>query len=902
MSDRYFEAMPHLPKNEFEDLKQKVLQGLEQSVIEHSGGTGESQEAKKLKREAIARLEAVRKQLKLLEYDRRLPNPDSVNTLKVLREIGLPSEIIRSWSVLRKQVEQDLSVTYKKDIADSDLDELAKEGRGAYIHHQVNLPAQRRRFLPFLSFGSSQGTDTNLDVTNYVKGIGAHSLLAENKESDALWHAFPRAGERLFYDETTGLNGHPRIMGTETKPWGIHEHINAALLLGTALEVFNINSLSEAIERGIPVPIGVKEHTDLSLHLQSELAEKAKKSNNAFEKRNLTWLGNWLPFVSLATVVPGEKRFLRVASIIREGDQEKRLNDAQKLIDQKRMTDLAKMRIRQLQAGVTFSSVSSHAQNFYNAPDALLPIADYSDLIFLGGLQEKITGSLSDIMQIFFTQKNVGIKLTSDLRQLATVYSSLSVTDGLRPLHTPVTELNIGYQSVVDVNALYWQELFGKGTEEVNEDVGVASLYLKDIWNLAAAQHILGKIDKSKKKSWKKYASKQPQLFKALDESGLLLDTHTDRIDAFVSDYFVGETIYPLARTKEVQRVLNFIDTNDTSQLEELGPFNKVLMIGRTIHQIKDDVIRTRLSEAFIAFQSKRDMVDLLLEDEHHDEIYLFEDLHYDRVLKFIEDEDFETAEKTLTALSDLTSLNCDESDWHRASSDKLSTKMFLLERLVSADKTEVSEIAEHAKYHKQMTELFKGAAGNVFFNAFTDDEMDIFDFASENNLPSLRTIMINIMSSLGMDQKVRHFITEYLERYQSIVDSHRMTMVEDPTSLIAELDELVDEMGEIVPMLRIAHDMNLVNAYRQSDDTASAQERFSKVKKVYSEIDFDRWLTISGWKESYDLHKAKVDWAEHYLDKGRYHQEKGMLRLAEYYRNLGEERKKLMARSSKDD
>ena len=630
--NKVFKPFPELPKPLFDEYKQSLLDNLTRVIDEMYDSPNPSSEATRMRWKMAGYLYSIKD--KWTSEDR--PQFIQVPLGPVLDELGLPPSIKAPLLQASSLLQPDLDLTYQK--ADpQELKTIAAEGRGVYHSEVVD----------------------GLPCSVYVKGVGSQDLLGTSDSAD-LFPAYPRSSENLFFDDPFNItNGHPRIIGTETALWGVHDHINSAILFSQAVKHLGIKDFQSALEAQIPIPIGVKEHPDLSLYLQSFLAQKYQESKNQIEKDHLAWLGNWQPFVTVATIVPGQKRLERISQLSTLAPDEL-VKTGQLLVDPARSGILGRCTHTLIDMGMVFSFSSSHGQNIYDAPESKLPVADYSDLLLLGSFNDKSVELFSD----------TGIThLSQSERQTYAISQTLSRTDGQRPLHADFNKFGVTYDQALAANQVYWSEITtGYGIKIDPTELAKMSLYFGDYFTQAVSSSIVEHTPPEIKVEWTHIAEKQRQIFRYVDDTGTLQDTLDGRIEANADDIsvFIAKSILNSPRTRALQK---YLEGGDIAVVNEHPDLSAIFKLMNVIDTVADPQIRTDLASAFSRLQSRRSFVDLEYNLDspklQRDLVYLFENKHLDRAGELISTGQYAAAERLLKTLVDLQTTYVDEGDVH---------------------------------------------------------------------------------------------------------------------------------------------------------------------------------------------------------------------------------------------
>ncbi len=846
-----FIEFPKLSDEEFTRLKERVVKALEQLKNDSRAAKAGTAEY----REELDQIALALHDIKLSwKYGEARPIMTSIDLPAALRTAGLSESMQAEIIALSEALAPDLNETYNPAASAEDLNALVSEGRGVYRNHVLEVSGE------------------DLEVIHYVKGLGSKELVGEHPE--ALFAAFPQSVSELHFDDAAGISGYPRVIGTESGLWGSHEHINSLVLYKLATDHFGITSIAEAIKKKIPIPSGLREHHDISLHLQELILQKYEYSTNVVEQSNLRWIGNWQPFVTVGTCVPGDKRFSRVLDTLKMTKSDEKSKLFHDINDLDRAKFLGHALSTMCSLGVVFSRVSSHGQNAYRVADSDLPVADYSDLLFLGSLQSKEGHGMFVPPATFLTRTE---------RQAEAIFQMLASTDGLRPLPFPFSESGVGYDEVCEANAVFWNEITDKYDFASTPDQQAwASMYFYTYFECAVSQLILENVTDEQQSVWKSAGDLQRELLHENDPTGFLVQILDKGIDGDVPDSSV-HYMRDFADSTAVAAMRKFIRTGDTVHLQYDSSLGPVCGIAELVHGLEDDTFKAEFVDLFSRMQRKRSFIELEASEhstKNIDCIYLFENKHLERIHELLKNAQYDEAKNFTKALYLLMSLGmAQESDVHPEAHD-MSISVWYGKKLLEAEPSEFLELTKQIEYFAQVREFYSKACGSLFFSVMSDDKIDIFDFVQEEGLTHPRDMIVNIMGMFYKDASVRSFIEFYLEKQNEILNKHKKTFMPDLDAILLELDEFVDEVGSSMPMLLVAHQMNALNITRRFQPE-KAHSRFELAKAAYRKVEALGLSERSGWSQIAQKLDG-IQWKDEYLKRADQYRKMGLTRVAD--------------------
>ena len=334
---------------------------------------------------------------------------------KMLEELGVQPQLVQELRAAIPCLTPLLGLTLGKKIKPAD--HLAYEGRGPY--HE-NIPVA--------------GTT----ATVYTRGNGAADRCSRTLTDDGSFPGFPNSLDPFFYEDTKRFD-QPRVLGTQNIPCAMLEIINASVIFAEVSKKYGWKHLSEAVEAGVTIPIGVMEFPELSDYLKKLLREKVAETTDPKAKKNSQWEANFNGFGSVGMIVPGNERCIRELDA---GTTTLSAKEDRQLHDLERWRGSGRTLRTLLELGIVYARDSAHGQNIYAT--GLVRQADNEDLVFLGDYV-----GIDDQWGTFTA--------TEQWQDL--LYRQLQAQDGLTPSPLPLPEHGVTGGDVIDMQRLFWNEL-----------------------------------------------------------------------------------------------------------------------------------------------------------------------------------------------------------------------------------------------------------------------------------------------------------------------------------------------------------------------------------------------------------------------------------------------------------
>lgn len=267
---------------------------------------------------------------------------------------NVPPEFLRE---LRAEIAARSSFAF--EIVNEPNPTQAREGRGVYHPH----PAAPGRFL-------------------YCKGVGSDACLNERSERlTASMSQYPGYGARdidLFFDHPDSI--HPRIGGALAMRWAVRELIVAAQILGDAVRQRGIQTLAQARELGLTIPLCVVSLPDLSDRIRETIGVFRRWYPRT--RPGSDWAGNNEGQGTLLLEVQSSTRM--DGGLLRKTLTGTGTWNSELLLDPQHHAAAAKTLRRILTRGWVMSRPSMHPQNFYATKSGDCSFADGEDLRHLG--------------------------------------------------------------------------------------------------------------------------------------------------------------------------------------------------------------------------------------------------------------------------------------------------------------------------------------------------------------------------------------------------------------------------------------------------------------------------------------------------------------------------------------
>jgi hypothetical protein len=336
--------------------------------------------------------------------------------------------------------------------------------------------------------------------------------------------------------------------------------------------------------------------------------------------------------------------------------------------------------------------------------------------------------------------------------------------------------------------------------------------------------------------------------------------------------------------------MVEFLKTGNLGVFTENENMEMAARLGLRIDAIADATAQTKVAEAFLTVQRQRDFISIEEDKSRYrmDWVYLFEDDHYARAVELIDREEYEATAVMLKSLSLLyTMVNYSESEYHPENPDHSVTTHYA-ELLIKAEPEELTEIYEQIWFFATAQDLFLTSTGNIFFNAFHEDGLNVFDAIKNAGFTHSRDLIMGIMGMWYKNKNVRDYLKEYLKYYSQIISEHREDSSQKLEAVFSDLDDLTDEMGRTLPVLPVIHHMSALQAFRQFQPEL-AQSRMEKVLEAYKEVEELNLAEATGWTPLKEKRDSVKDWDVELLKMKEYFSKKGYTRLADYYQSRAE-------------
>lgn len=806
-SENPFASLHRLPYESFKEYAREVEHGfkraMEMKILE---GTIELNELL-LYRCIVGRTLDVYD--KLLEERREHPQEDLSPLLLLDTPIPeLPShlsdelrEIVRTLSPLLKE-------GYRNGLHDDVIKSIPSEGRGIYRVALIQTNGESVRAIV------------------YIKGAGSKLILEETE--DSLFPGFPNNLDHLFFDNPR-MNTHPRITGTETGPWGMLEFLALKTLFKRIISKYQIESVSEAIRKGIPIPIGIQEQADLSVYLQRLLSEYLHQESI---EMNATWIGNFLPFVTVAAIVPGNKRMSRYEDGMNIQDIEQRRIFLQSYINPEYSRFLGRIIREQISLGAVFSKASSHRQNIYDSTHSAFPIADYSDLLFLGTLTHE--------------------------ERMYSIYATIERELGIRPLHEPITELNVSCDDVLESNAAFWEGIAEHTSIRANRrDLSRLSMIFPKCFEAIIAEALLNSSTKEEQRAWDEDGSTFIRLISERNPTHLTLETYERRKRENIPPD-ATETIIEMLNSPLMNHMRRFIDTGDQHELTQPDSIFRIpYETLRIIEAISDSSIRNSLMERFIRIQRRRNYPD---EIYYHDDnrnltrqvLYLFEERHFERLQLMIQEGNYERAEAFLEAFENITAIPYDNLVLHPADL-RIPVVEYYSIALLSEDERRISQIQEEVMFFRNLYSVYSLMHSNAIFHEFQNDEIGLFNRIKARGLPHPTEVFIHYLTIFYQSPRMGRILEEIVNMWKTAEEENQRVFSDDNQSLtpdelygmfVSSFDEWLvheeqnSESEEERQGIRILRLLQICNLYQISIRTPQEvrAENLEKLLEIYEE------------------------------------------------------------------
>lgn len=764
------------------------------------------------------------------------------DTEAVLNDLGVNSQLAKDVASRTKYLQPLLSLVYRRKPTDED--NIKREGRGVY-HDKIPVAGR--------------------EAIVYVKGIGNEGLI-EKIGKERPFPGFPGDTERLVFDHLLTLSQHPRILGTETLPWGFLEYINSCVVFAAEASKQGWTKMEDALEAGVTVPIGMVHFKELSAYLLDLLQRRIKETPHELEAKQLEWKGNFVGLGSVGQIVPSDTRLPRLPNEELEG-----IKPDSELFNELRDTEKYRTAGRTLRGllklGIAYSAESSHGQNLYDK--GLLAQGDNSDLIFLGDYID------CEVEDLFYGKAN----LSGREQRQAVIFRQLNRHDGLTPLAYPVPKFGISWENVRDAQTKFWTEFLG-GVAHPDAIAQIPRLapILREQVNLATSILAVRKLESPQ---WDKIASERKRVLKKFDRVGASSELES-KIESNLPSY--STLSYRKMVSAEdvlgVQSMLKFLETGDLEHVRgdrRLGPY---LQLAEAIYKIDDNGVRDGLLHQLGQLQLERDY-SLVIEGPNVDVIDVFNNRHIELVKDLVGRGQYEKATK---AIDNVRTAN----HWRLSETHPHSEAEYLMHyypaRLLEKD-ADIDELYEQAKFFKLFftfqNHTTPGLLSAVMMSE-TTQRIDIDHYASENKVSNPRMILMDTLGAVVSNPENRRGLSGYMQSYEDNLT--RLLIAQSDNERQEALGALnllpQSDIGKQYPELAFVHNCTMAVYYTERDPSL-AGEYYQKALSYYK-IDYERRKKELGVE--HDL------W---YTDNARAKRERqdAARRLKEKYSSLGFEK-----------
>lgn len=717
------------------------------------------------------------------------------NTGEVLRDLGVNTKLANDVADKTAHLQPLLSLVYRRKPTIGD--KISREGRGVY-HDRIPVAGH--------------------EVIVYVKGIGNESLVEEVGNGNP-FPGFPRDTERLVFDSILSFSRHPRILGTETLPWGFLEYINSCVVFATEAREQGWERIEDALVAGVTVPIGMMHFKELSQHMLTLLQRRIKETPYGVEARQLEWRGNTIGLGSVGQIVPSDKRLPR-APAEEMPDAKTRVNTINEFIDTEIYRTAGKTLRRLLKMGIAYSRESSHGQNLYDLGS--LAQADNSDLVFLGDYID------CDVADMF----DGPTALSGTEQREAIIYRMLDRHDGLTPLAYPIPSLGISWESIQEGQLKFWHEfLEGIVPENVISQIPPLVSILRKQVCLAVAVLSVRHLQCA---DWEALSSERKRILKKYDRVGACAEL-LGKIGSNLPSYSTlgYRKLVDPSNTLGVQSMLAFLETGDKEHLEgnpQIGPY---LRLSELIFSVTDPQVKGELLYQMGVIQLGREY-DCIVRGPNIDVIDVFNNQHIELFRKLIAAGQYERAVKAMEIIKAAN-------NWRMGPTHPQSQAEYLMHYYPAsllAEDANIDELYEQVRFFELLLS-FVGRATPGIFSAVLMSEtkapIDVEAYAKKHGLSDPETILLAIIGSAVSNLEKRQSLYNYMESYEAAL--RELIVAQSDDEELARRGALSalsrSKIGAQYPELLFVHNCTMANYYSGCDQ-ALAKEYYLKGLEYY--------------------------------------------------------------------
>jgi hypothetical protein len=305
-----------------------------------------------------------------------------------------------------------------------------------------------------------------------------------------------------------------------------------------------------------------------------------------------------------------------------------------------------------------------------------------------------------------------------------------------------------------------------------------------------------------------------------------------------------------------------------------------------SIDGVSDPEFRSKLASTFSGLQSQREFsyVEKNINSPKYqrDLVYLFENRHLNRAAELIQLGEYDAADKLLTTITNLSNMYVDESDFH-PEDNRTNVKLWYADRLLQCLPEEIPELASQVEYLRMVGISYTAACGDIMFDAFGNDGIDVFGKVKELGLSHPRDVIVGLMGMMYKDKAVRDYFISFNEQLNTILAGEQQG--DTPSSrdnLIANLDYAAEEFGSSVPMIKVMHHLKVMQFLRRVDPD-QAKKRMDMVISSIREVEASGISQRLGYDKIMAKRKASI-WKKVKEERGVMYRAMGYNRIAEFY------------------
>ncbi|MFC1727480.1 hypothetical protein ACFL0Y_03070 [Patescibacteria group bacterium] len=764
-----------------------------------------------------------------------------VDSQAILSDLDLDPNLLQDLTEKTQHLIPLGSLTYNRPLTKREGEDT--EGRGVY---HTDIPIGNRK------------------VTVYSKGIGHHKLMEREQNGSAL--GYSGNPQVLVFDSLIYDRQHRRILGTETLEWALLEHVHACVIFAALASEHNWESLEDALEANVTVPVGMFHFDKLSQRQKELLQARITQTPYEADAKQLSWPGNLNGLGSVSLIVPTNRR-LPVWPDEEFFTPRKRQEEYDKFKDPSQWETGGRTIRTMLELGLVLSYSSSHGQNMY--PVGFMGNADNSDIVFLGDYQER------EVDNPF----GEGIITCGELEQRAAlVFDQITRHYGLVPLAHPVPEHGVSWECVAEAQSNFWQEFLKDiAHPKAIETIPHLIPFIRTQINMAASVLTTQALHSEK---WNKLAQVRNDVLDKHDNHGAKeqLEYSIEGRLSIEHSYLPFMQILSEEDRFGARAVHQFLLDGDIEQLQESEALQPYLRLYDAVWKIEDQEQRDRLLRQVSLLEIKRSHETMVIYRIPFDIIDAFDDKHIDLVTDLVEQGETEQAIRTTESLRMMK-------EWrligNHPNSPLEPAEHYFASQLLK-DKADIDEVYEQVKFFDSLHTLAGNCVrGSKSLELMPEAELDVSGWASKNELGEPVGLIMNVVGSFIEDSRQRKQLTNHIGKYNQVLkELVKAETLEERDEAMAGLEIMPEELGEEYPELAFAHDCTMT-VYHLMRGSSPAEE----VRQCYERA-------LAYYTDHYESRKRQlgIEHDLHFQDRERYleFREAESARLHTRYQDLG--------------